>query len=194
MGVDRRGRGWRFWCAAGGVIVAVLLAVWTSAQVGGLLVHGSWPDVALPWSPVELVRVLAGGEPVPSVPAGAFWLCLLLELTGGVAVALSAGRRLRGGGHRHVWVPRPPEGIAKPRSFRDGYRRLVRADVAHTAKVSSPRGEPALVAGVGLPRQELVGSLNVEQVARLLAEHFTRDQLGALVGELAERRMDEASR
>jgi hypothetical protein len=67
--------------------------------------------------------------------------------------------------------------------------------MAHAAKVSSRRTEPALAAGAGLPRQEPAGSLSVEQAARLLAEHFTREQLGALIGELAERRMaGEASR
>jgi hypothetical protein len=188
MGVDRRGRGWRFWCAAGGVIVAVLLGVWTSAQVGGLLVHGSWPHVAVPWSIVELLRVLTGQEPVGGIPVGLFWLCLLLEVGTALVLALSLRHRLRGG-HRHVWVPRPPEGIAKPRSFRDGYRRLARADIAQAAKLGARRAEPAWDGDAGLPRQEVVASLSVEQAARLLADHFTREQLGALVGELAERRM-----
>jgi len=190
---DRRGPGPR-WLITAGVATGVLLLVWSSSEAAGLLVHGSWPHIAIPWSVVELVRVLTGHEPVADIPVAVFWLCLLLEVGSALLLALSIRRRLQGG-HRHVWVPRPPEGIAKPRSFRDGYRRLVRADVAQAATVSSPRGEPALVAGVGLPRQELVGSLSVEQAARLLADHFTREQLGALIGELAERRMaGEASR
>jgi hypothetical protein len=190
----RRGPGLRSWLIAGGVLTATLVLIWTAGQVAGLLVHGSWPHVAIPWSLVELLRVLTGHEPVAGIPVGLFWLCLLLEAGSALVLALGVRRRRRGS-HRHVWVPRPPEGIAKPRSFRDGYRRLVRADVAHAATVSSPRGEPALVAGVGLPPQELVGSLSVEQAARLLAEHFSREQLGALIGELAERRMaGEASR
>jgi hypothetical protein len=194
MSNERRGPGPRFWLMTAGVTAVVLLLVWTSGQAAGLLVHGSWPHIAIPWSVVELVRVLTGHEPVADIPVGLFWLCLLLEVGSALLLALSIRRRLQGG-HRHVWVPRPPEGIAKPRSFRDGYRRLARADIAQAAKLGARPPEPALVAGVGLPRQELVGSLNVEQVARLLAEHFTREQLGALVGELAERRMaGEASR
>jgi hypothetical protein len=179
------------------VLAALMLAstlVWSAGQVAGLIAHGSWPHVSVLWSPVELVQVLTGHEPVKGVPIGLFWLCLLLEAGSGVLLAVSVRHRLRGG-HRHVWVPRPPEGIAKPRSFRDGYRRLVRADVAQAATANARRAEPALVAGVGLAHQELAGSLSVEQAARLLAEHFTREQLGALIGELAERRMaGEASR
>jgi hypothetical protein len=170
------------------VTAVVLLLVWTAGQVAGLLVHGSWPQIAIPWSLVELLRVLTGHEPVAGIPVGLFWFCLLLEIGSALVLTLSVRRRLRGG-HRHVWVPRPPEGIGKPRSFRDGYRRLARADVAQAAKLSARRAEPAWAAGAGLPRQELVASLSVEQAARLLADHFTREQLGALIGELAERRM-----
>jgi hypothetical protein len=185
---QHRGPAFRFLCIVAGALLLGLMLVWSSGQVAGLLVHGSWPHVAIPWSLIELPRVLTGHEPLAGISVAVFWLCLLLEVGSALLVAVSVRRRLRGG-HRHVWVPRPPEGIAKPHSFRDGYRRLARADVAQAAKLSARGAEPAWAAGAGLPRQELAGSLSVEQTARMLAEHFSREQLGALVGELAERRM-----
>lgn len=195
----RRGPGPRFWCIAAGVLLAVLLLVWTAAQVAGLLVHGSWPHVSLAWSIVELVQVLHGAAPADGVPIGLFWVLVLLEVAAGLAVAAMVVRRV-GTNRGHVWVPRPPEGIAATEPFIRAYRRLAREDGRRAVVIgrTGPPAPPALAGGRALT--VLGGGLgerldrgadggDVAAAARFLAGRFSRAQLQVLVGELAERRM-----
>jgi hypothetical protein len=141
VGVQRRGPGPRFCCITATFIAALLPVVWAAGQVAGLLVHGSWPSVSYLQPVIEVVRVVGGGAPAPGVPVALFWLCLVPELGTVVLLALNIRRRLQGRGH-HVSAPRPSEGIAKPHSFRAGYRWLIEADAAQAAKVSAPPAEP----------------------------------------------------
>jgi hypothetical protein len=125
--MDPRGR--RRWRGrAAGVVVAVLLLVWTAAGISGLLISGTWPDVSLLGSVIELVRVLGGGAPVTGIPRAVFWLCLVLELAavGRTAVQL---RRWRGTAGQRTWTPRPAAGEpAGAVSFDAAYARAVHAD------------------------------------------------------------------
>jgi hypothetical protein len=111
-----------------GAVGAVLLLVWTAAGISGLLISGTWPDVSLIGSVVELVRVLGGGAPAAGVPRAVFWLCLLLELGAGVRLAVQV-RRWRGPLAERSWAPRPvagePVGAV---SFETAYARAVRDD------------------------------------------------------------------
>jgi hypothetical protein len=125
--MDPRGRRrWRV-LAVGGVI-ALLLLVWTAAGLAGLLVSGSWPDVSLLGSIVELVRVAGGGGPAVGVPRAVFWLCLLLELGAAARLGVQV-RRWRGEAPQRSWSPRPvagePVGAV---SFETAYAQAVRND------------------------------------------------------------------
>lgn len=125
--MDPRGRRWWGLRVAGGVGV-VLMVVWTAAGTAGLLVSGSWPDVSLLGSIVELVRLLGGGAPAAGIPRAVFWLCLLLELGAAVRLAVQV-RRWRGPAMERSWSPRPAAGEpADAVSFEAAYARAVRAD------------------------------------------------------------------
>lgn len=179
--------------------LVVLLLVWTACQMAGLLVHGSWPRVSVAWSIVELLQVLRGASPADGVPIGLFWVVVILEVAAGLAVAAMVARRL-GTQRGHVWVPRPPEGIAPTEPFIRAYRRLARED-ARRAVVIERTGSPArpalaggralTVLGGGLGEQLDLGADggDVAATARFLSGRFTRAQLQVLIGELAERRM-----
>jgi hypothetical protein len=203
---NRRQAGPRFWCIAAIALATVLLFVWTSGQIAGLLAHGSWPQVSVLWSVVEPVRVLRGEEPADGIPLALFWLCLVLEAGVAGLLATRLTRRLRTG-RRHLWVPPPPEGISKAQPFLASYRQLLREDgrkaAAATASTAGLAASPVPAEHRSLPTptpalspvgQQADQPLDVESTARLLAEHFSRDDLHALIGELAERRMGEAHR
>jgi hypothetical protein len=191
-------------CGSG--LAAALLLVWSADQVAGLLVHGSWPQVSVLWSVVELVRAFRGEEPVDGIPLALFWLCLVLETGAAGLLAARLTRHLRTG-RRHLWVPPPPEGISKAQPFLASYRQLLGEDgrkaAAATASTAGLAASPAPAEHRSLPApapalspvdEQADQPLDVESTARLLAEHFSRDDLHALIGELAERRMGEAHR
>lgn len=116
------------WLAGLAAVAAACLLVWSAAGISGLLVAGSWPDVSLLASVVELVRALGGGAPASGIPRAVFWLCLVLEGIG-VARILVQLRRWRGAGRQRTWTPRPAAGEpAGAVSFETAYTRAVRAD------------------------------------------------------------------
>jgi hypothetical protein len=180
---ERRSPGLRFRSGTGGGLIVASALMRTSGQVAGLL-PGPWP-VTPPWSAVGSVTVLVGHGPAEGIPAGLF---RLLSAASALLLALWVPTQLRDH-HRHVLVGRPSEGIARLHSFRDGHRGLVPADFSETARLTARRPEPAGASRDSLPRPEPARSLVGEQTARLLAEHFTREQPGALICELAERHM-----
>lgn len=199
-----QGLGRRLLIGAG--IPAALLLVWTAGEGAGALAHGSWPQVSVLWSVVELVRALRGDAPADGIPVALFWLCLLLEVGAAGLLAARLTRHLRTG-RRHLWVPPPPEGISKAQSFLASYRQLLREDgkkaaaaTARAASLAAPaapaehRSLPAPTPALSPVDEQADQPLDVESTARLLAEHFSRDDLHALIGEFAERRMGETHR
>lgn len=120
-------RAHRRWIAGVGTFVATCLLVWIASGISGLLVSGTWPDVSLLGSVVELVRVLAGGAPAAGIPRAVFWLCLLLELGSAVRVGIQV-RRWRGAAAQRSWTPRPVAGDPVGEvSFETAYARAVSA-------------------------------------------------------------------